>query len=196
MRELVTEGSYTCQGAVRLQFRCAGISVNGHAIQRQRPLCIIGKVVHMRPDEIVVVCIIFSMTGIEHKHFFRYTIIIPIVCGEVHITVNGKTSLTNHLQRMLVIAFIIVTSIIAIALGESHWSDNIEVEQKLTTTLRLEKVTDTSLEAMMVIPREIGNAVIKRLSGTIFFSVKLCIGEVDQDNQSTLLSFERCLRTR
>ena len=49
---------------------------------------------------------------------------------------------------------------------------------------------------MMVIPREIGNAVIKRLSGTIFFSVKLCIGEVDQDNQSTLLSFERCLRTR
>ena len=150
----------------------------------------------MRPDEIIVVCIIFSMTGIEHKHFFRYTIIIPIVCGEVHITVNGKTSLTNHLQRMLVIAFIIVTSIIAIALGESHWSDNIEVEQKLTTTLRLEKVTDTSLEAMMVIPREIGNAVIKRLSGTIFFSVKLCIGEVDQDNQSTLLSFERCLRTR
>ena len=91
------------------------------------------------------------MTGIEHKHFFRYTVTVPIVFGEVHITVNGKTSLTNHLQRMLVIAFIIVTSIIAIAPGESHWSGNIEVEQKLSTALCLEIVADTSMETVVVI---------------------------------------------
>ena len=118
------------------------------------------------------------MTGIEHKNLFRYSISVPVVIGEIHITVYRLTSLTNHLVGMLIRA-INVPSIIAIALRELHGAGHVKVEQKLSAALCFEIVADASVEPMIAIAWEIGNAVIQSMSGTIISRVKLCVGEVD-----------------
>ena len=81
-------------------------------------------------------------------------------------------------------------------MGECHRPRHIKVEQELSPTLRLEIIADTSVEAMIAVPREVGNAVIESVCGTISRRIKLCIGEVDEDNESSLLALESRLSTR
>ena len=50
MRELMAESADTGQRSVRLQLRCAGISINGYVIQSQRTGLIIRKTIHVWPN--------------------------------------------------------------------------------------------------------------------------------------------------
>ena len=140
----------------------------------------------MRPDSILVTAISLTLTSINHVDLIYLAIVIPVILLPVgHFTLCQLHCFTDHLTRMFVLIFRVVTAIIASILAYRYRTNDIEIQFKLPTALGLEIVGDRALELSF---RE---AFLIRYASEQFVGMIILerlITKINQDNQTLLLA--------
>ena len=182
--ELMADGAYAVD-AGGLQFAAAAIGVDAVAVQSQL-LSSLFECPLVGPHRVSAAPVGLALAGIEEKHLVDLAVAVPVVLAEVQFIAEGRTSLNDHLLRVLVVALVVVVAVVASVVGQRDGAVDVEGEVELSLALRLEIVVDGATEAHVV-----GEVL---LVGNLFIELEcMCglemhIGVFHQDDEPFLLA--------
>ena len=117
--ELVTHGADAGNRTGKaVQLATAGVGVDGNAVEldRSRSIAVVlsrPQVVGMRPNGVGRTAVGLAFSGIYHVDLVDIFVTVPIIVGEVYLTIGLFHGFDNHLCRMLVFIVRVVAAIVS-----------------------------------------------------------------------------------
>ena len=142
----MTEQTDTCQFVLSIQFATAGISIHPYAVNLYLALSIFCHRPFVRPNGRTASSIMLSLTCIENIYLFYFTVTIPVVISEIHQILSEQRCFPNHGSNTFQT---ISSSVITTFLRYFYRTYHVEIQLKLSVTLRQEIILHTPFEGIL-----------------------------------------------
>ena len=162
-----------CADAVNLarggQFISTGIDVDDNTVNRQWQSCLLQSP-HVGPDVVRNISIGLTLACIEHEDLVHLAVAVPIIVGEVDISIGGPANFGNHLLGMHIVTILIVLTVVLVVFLGNIGTHNIKHQFKQSCRLVAEIVGDAA-------PKAFGRGVPRCVQYIVVFQPIVCTFE-------------------